>query len=85
MPSYCGDACTPTEFERWASHALADENAGGLVRAGSFIAVTPAGEWVALAFVRRGEEPGVLDGILTGVDAAWHRRGLGTAAASAPP
>lgn len=34
---------------------------------------------MALAAARRGEEPGVLEGMLTGVDAAWHRRGLGTA------
>lgn len=79
VPSYCADACVPSDFERWAADTLVDEASGGLVRNGTFIAETLAGDLVALAFIRRGEEPGVLDGMLTGVDAAWQRRGLGTA------
>lgn len=79
VPSPPGHTHTPRTFEAWATETIGDEAAGGLVRDGSFVAVTTDGEWVALAAARRGEEPGVLEGMLTGVDAAWHRRGLGTA------
>lgn len=79
VPRPVGSVHAPRPFETWATETIGAEEAGGLVRDGSFVAVTAEGEWVALAAARRGEEPGVLEGMLTGVASAWHRRGLGTA------
>ncbi|MFI0607423.1 MAG: GNAT family N-acetyltransferase [Anaerolineae bacterium] len=79
VPQPPGGVHTPSPFDDWATGTIGDEAAGGLVRDGSFVAVTADGDWVALAATRRGEEPGVLEGMLTGVAAAWQRRGLGMA------
>ena len=79
VPRPPGSVHTHRPCDDWATATIGDEAAGGLVRDGSFVAVTADGEWVALAAARRGEEPGVLEGMLTGVAAAWQRRGLGTA------